>query len=152
MKTNAALAKGDADEDGDGQNNDHFEGDPRPMPYAFEKELISKSNKHIRICDVFGPPNKVYPITSKFYAKYEQHSISKAQAQRHRLLNSPPDYPLLESQMYGWIPLQCREAATYLNCLHAPKRRCRMTIHGEQIIAGRITERPPYNGLQFILQ
>ncbi|EDW06485.2 uncharacterized protein LOC6585194 [Drosophila mojavensis] len=140
------------DEDGDDQD-DHFEGDPRPMPYDFEKELINNSNKHIRISEVFGPPNIVYPITSKFYSKYEPQSILKkpAQAQRHRFHKAPPDYPLLESQMYGWMPLQCREAATYLNCIHAPKRRCRMTIHGEQIIAGRITERPPFNGLKFIL-
>lgn len=44
------------DEDGDDQD-DHFEGDPRPMPYDFEKELINNSNKHIRISEVFGPPN-----------------------------------------------------------------------------------------------
>ncbi|EDV95257.1 uncharacterized protein LOC6569287 [Drosophila grimshawi] len=157
MKSKAALANGgggdDDDDDADGEqhSSDHFEGDPRPMPYAFEKELIDNSNKHIRICEVFVPSNKVYPITSKFYAKCEPQPISAAQTQRHR--NSKPltEYPLLESQVYGWIPLQCREAATYLNCIHAPKRRCRMTRHGEQIIAGRITERPPFNGLKFIL-
>lgn len=92
----------------------------------------------------------VYPITSKFYAKAELHAPRAAQ--RHNNNNKlSSDYPLLESQVYGWIPLQCREAAGYLNCIHAPKRRCRMTIHGEHIIAGRITERPPFNGLQFIL-
>ncbi|XP_034484844.1 uncharacterized protein LOC117789805 isoform X2 [Drosophila innubila] len=156
MKLKPALAigdvdvLGDGDVDGDGQNNDHFEGDPRPLPYAFEKELIEKSNKHIRICEVFVPANKVYPITSKFYAKYEPHPIPLPQRNRHNNKLSP-DHPLLESQMYGWLPFQCPDAATYLNCIHAPKRRCRMTIHGEKIIAGRITERPPFNGLQFIL-
>ncbi|KAH8300612.1 hypothetical protein KR044_011998 [Drosophila immigrans] len=139
----------DDDEDGDEQNRDHFEGDPRPLPYDFQKELIENSNKHIRICEVFVPSTKVYPITSKFYAKYESQGIQLTQ--RHKLGKLSPEYPLLESQVYGWMPLQCRDTATYLNCIHAPKRRCRMTIHGEQIIAGRITERPPFNGLQFIL-
>ncbi|KAM8720327.1 hypothetical protein ACLKA7_006380 [Drosophila subpalustris] len=152
MKLNAALANGDDDVDGDGdKDNDHFEGDPRPLPYAFEKELIGKSNKHIRICEVFGPSNKVYPITSKFYAKYEPHPIVLPQRNRQNNNKLSFEHPLLESQMYGWLPFHCQDAATYLNCIHAPKRRCRMTIHGEQIIAGRITERPPFNGLKFIL-
>ncbi|XP_060664685.1 uncharacterized protein LOC132797161 [Drosophila nasuta] len=147
MKPNA---DNDDDEDGDEQNPDHFEGDPRPLPYDFQKELIENSNRHIRICEVFVPSSKVYPITSKFYAKYESHGNQLPQRQRQSTRLSS-EYPLLESQVYGWMPLQCRDAAKYLNCIHAPKRRCRMTIHGEQIIAGRITERPPFNGLQFIL-
>ncbi|KAH8384962.1 hypothetical protein KR093_003491 [Drosophila rubida] len=148
MKPNA---DDDDDEDGDGQHADHFEGDPRPLPYDFQKELFKNSNKHIRICEVFVPYTKVYPITSKFYAKYESHGLQSPQRQKQRQGRLPSEYPLLESQVYGWIPLQCRNAATYLNSIHAPKQRCRMTIHGEQIIAGRITERPPFNGLQFIL-
>ncbi|KAH8395700.1 hypothetical protein KR222_009940 [Zaprionus bogoriensis] len=155
MKPSAALANGNDNgdnDDGDGdeqQSGDHFEGDPRPLPYAFEKELIDKSNRHIRVCEVFAPSNKVHPISCKFYARAEQQAPQAAQRHRHSKLAA--DYPLLESQSYGWIPQQCREAAGYLNRVHAPKRRCRMTTHGEQLIAGRITERPPFNGLQFIL-
>ncbi|ALC49450.1 CG32801 [Drosophila busckii] len=145
MKPKAALPSGE-DDDGDSQQNDHYEGDPLPLPYAFEKELIDKSNRHIRLCKDFGSSKKVYPITTKFYAKYEPQPILLQPAQ-----SKLPVYPLLESQVYGWIPLQCQELAIYLNGVQAPKLRCRMTIHGEHITAGRITERPPFNGLQFVL-
>ncbi|XP_044572988.1 uncharacterized protein LOC6502229 isoform X2 [Drosophila ananassae] len=46
-----ALEEGE--EEGEGQ--DHHEGDPRPLPYDFEKELIQKSNRHIRLCESFVP-------------------------------------------------------------------------------------------------
>lgn len=61
MKPSAALANGASggdDEDDEQKNSDHFEGDPRPLPYAFEKELIENSNRHIRICETFGPSNR----------------------------------------------------------------------------------------------
>lgn len=61
MKPSAALANGGGggdDEDDEQKNSDHFEGDPRPLPYAFEKELIENSNRHIRICESFGPSNR----------------------------------------------------------------------------------------------
>lgn len=66
MKPSAALANGaggpgvgvDGDEDDEQKNCDHFEGDPRPLPYAFEKELIDNANRHIRICEAFGPSNR----------------------------------------------------------------------------------------------
>lgn len=34
---------------------DHREGDPRPLPYDFEKELIHRSNRHIRLYETFVP-------------------------------------------------------------------------------------------------
>lgn len=108
-----------------------------------------QKERGVHCCCLFS----VYPITSKFYAKSEEHAPQAAQRYRHNNNNNTlsSGHPLLESQMYGWIPLQCQKASGYLNCVHAPKRRCRMTIHGEHIIAGRITERPPFNGLKFIL-
>jgi len=43
----------EGEEDGEGQ--DHHEGDPRPLPYDFEKELIQKSNRYIRLYESFVP-------------------------------------------------------------------------------------------------
>ncbi|XP_034668507.1 uncharacterized protein LOC117901726 isoform X2 [Drosophila subobscura] len=51
-----ALENGDGEEDGEGgQEQDHHEGDPHPLPYDFEQELIRKSNRHIRLYDAFVP-------------------------------------------------------------------------------------------------
>lgn len=64
MKPHAALANGggvgvgDEDNDEEQKNSDHFEGDPRPLPYAFAKELIENANRHVRICEAFGPSNR----------------------------------------------------------------------------------------------
>lgn len=64
MKSHAALANGGGggvvgeDDEEEQNNSDHFKGDPRPLPYVFEKELIEKANKHVRICEAFGPPNR----------------------------------------------------------------------------------------------
>ncbi|KAH8419885.1 hypothetical protein KR009_003473 [Drosophila setifemur] len=148
----------DGEEDGEGQ--DHHEGDPKPLPYDFEKELIENSNRHIRLYKAFVPVSQVPPLTRKFYAQYEQRQPAnplrylrntwpEKQLERQRQLVR--GIPLLESQVYGWLPLQSRERAANLNFLHAPKLRCGMTIHGEKIIAERISERPPFNGLRFLL-
>lgn len=64
MKSHAALANGGGggvvgeDDDEEQKNSDHFEGDPRPLPYVFEKELIENANRHVRICEAFGLPNR----------------------------------------------------------------------------------------------
>ncbi|KAH8244813.1 hypothetical protein KR032_000875 [Drosophila birchii] len=153
-----ANGEGEGEEDGEGQ--DHHEGDPRPLPYDFEKELIEKSNRHIRLYDAFVPVSQVYPLTRKFYAQFEQrqpanplrylpHTWPEKQLERQRQLAR--GVPLLESQVYGWLPLPCRDRAADLNFLHAPKMRCGMTVHGERLMAERITERPPFNGLRFLL-
>ncbi|XP_017006505.1 uncharacterized protein [Drosophila takahashii] len=144
----------------DGEGHDHHEGDPRPLPYDFEKELIEKSNRHIRLYETFVPVSRVYPLTRKFYAQFEQHqppdplgylrhTWPEKQVERQRQLAKA--VPLLESQVYGWLPLQSGERAAHLNFLHAPKLRCGMTVHGERLIADRITTRPPFNGLRFLL-
>ncbi|KAH8343569.1 hypothetical protein KR059_012696 [Drosophila kikkawai] len=150
--------EGEGEEDGEGQ--DHHEGDPKPLPYDFEKELIEKSNRHIRLYDTFVPVSQVYPLTRKFYAQFEQrqppnplrylpHTWPEKQLKRqHQLAKG---VPILESQVYGWLPLPCRDRASDLNFLHAPKLRCGMTVHGERLMAERITERPPFNGLRFLL-
>ncbi|XP_052856302.1 uncharacterized protein LOC128264706 isoform X1 [Drosophila gunungcola] len=148
----------EAEEDGEGQ--DHHDGDPKPLPYNFEKELIEGSNRHIRLYETFVPVSQVYPLTRKFYAQFEQrqppdplrylrHTWPEKQLERQRELVKA--VPLLESQVYGWLPLQSGERATGLNFLQAPKLRCGMTVHGERLIAERITERPPFNGLRFLL-
>ncbi|KAH8340421.1 hypothetical protein KR067_001469 [Drosophila pandora] len=151
-----ALEEGE--EEGEGQ--EHHEGDPRPLPYDFEKELIQKSNRHIRLCESFVPVSQVHPLTRKFYAHFEQrqpedplrylrHTWPEKQVERDRQLRQ--GVPVLESQVYGWLPLQTRDRVPDLNVLHAPKLRCGMTVHGERLIAERITERPPFNGLRFLL-
>ncbi|XP_017065949.1 uncharacterized protein LOC108104411 isoform X1 [Drosophila eugracilis] len=144
----------------DGEAQDHHEGDPRPLPYDFEKELIQKSNRHIRLYETFVPVSQVNPLTRKFYAKFEQrqppdplrylrHTWPEKQLERQSQLTK--SIPLLESQVYGWLPLQSGEQVANLNFLHAPKLRCGMTVHGERLIAERITARPSFNGLRFLL-
>ncbi|XP_052856303.1 uncharacterized protein LOC128264706 isoform X2 [Drosophila gunungcola] len=109
---------------------------------------------------ILGLVYEVYPLTRKFYAQFEQrqppdplrylrHTWPEKQLERQRELVKA--VPLLESQVYGWLPLQSGERATGLNFLQAPKLRCGMTVHGERLIAERITERPPFNGLRFLL-
>ncbi|EDV45536.1 uncharacterized protein LOC6555654 [Drosophila erecta] len=148
----------EGEENGDAP--DHREGDPRPLPYDFEKELIQRSNRHIRLYESFVPVSQVYPLTRKFYAQYEQrqpsdtlrylrHTWPDKHLERQRQLAKA--VPLLESQVYGWLPLKSGERAAELNFLHAKKLRCGMTVHGERLIAERITARPPFNGLRFLL-
>ncbi|XP_015041430.2 uncharacterized protein [Drosophila pseudoobscura] len=155
----AAPENGDGEEDGE-SGQDHHEGDPRPLPYDFEQELIRKSNRHIRLYEAFVPVSKEYMLTRKFYAEYEQRKPAQPlrflrYTQPERLLERQRQLrlgtPRLESQMYGWLPVQGRKCALELNFLHAPKLRCSMTIHGENLMAERITERPAFNGLRFLL-
>ncbi|KAH8286744.1 hypothetical protein KR018_004479 [Drosophila ironensis] len=148
----------EADEDGEGQ--EHHEGDPRPLPYDFEKELIERSNRHIRLYKAFVPVSQVHPLTRKFYAQFEQRQPEnplrylkdtwpEKHSERQRQLGL--GVPILQSQVYGWLPRQTGDRVAELNFLHAPKLRCGMTIHGERLMAERITERPPFNGLRFLL-
>ncbi|XP_030380844.1 uncharacterized protein LOC115628769 [Scaptodrosophila lebanonensis] len=156
VSNGGGLLPDDADNEEDG--DEHHEGDPRPLPYAFEKELIQKSNRHIRLTESFVPVTKVSPLTSKFYAHHEQRKPRQPErflrytevAQLER--RTPLGVPLLESQVYGWLPLKTDCTPTiHLNVAHAPKLRCGMTIHGEHLLAERVTERPPFNGLRFLL-
>ncbi|EDW78252.1 uncharacterized protein Dwil_GK16272 [Drosophila willistoni] len=162
MNPGAGAGALDQPDGGDADDADHQlpEGQPRPLPYAFEKELIEKSNKHIRLHRNFVPVSQVYPLTRKFYAHYEERKLpeplryvqftpTEVQIKRQQKLST--SVPLLESQVYGWVPLLAQDRSIQLNFIHAPKLRCCMTIHGEHLMAERMTERPPFNGLRFLL-
>lgn len=51
---------------------------PATVSYAFEKELINRQNRHIRLYDSFLPSLKRVPIAIKFWSKYDSTAAGRA--------------------------------------------------------------------------
>uniref|UniRef100_A0A1B0A2Z5 Uncharacterized protein n=1 Tax=Glossina pallidipes TaxID=7398 RepID=A0A1B0A2Z5_GLOPL len=107
------------------------------LPYLFEKELINKQNKYIHIHETFIPCVKTNNAIGKFYVnrdqlkpiKYVSYVKLLQRLEYNRFL--PSGMPRLESQVYGWMPRDDKKSAILeqLNRIHAPKRRCYLTVH-----------------------
>ncbi|XP_035780148.1 uncharacterized protein LOC118460154 [Anopheles albimanus] len=141
---------------------------PATVSYAFEKELINRQNRHIRLYDSFLPSLKRVPIAIKFWSKYDSTAAGRASGLPNfdrycalvekTIAEGPRDRypePITESQCYGWHHQEqpCwryeGERDRYLH--HHPKKRSPITLVGEKINADRITQRPRFTGVPFKL-
>ncbi|XP_049547098.1 uncharacterized protein LOC125958011 [Anopheles darlingi] len=167
-----ALLKGGGGTGGGGGPEDG-RGEVRPpvtVSYAFEKELINRQNRHIRLYDSFLPSLKRVPIAIKFWSKYDSTAAGRASGLPNfdrycalvekQIAEGPRDRypePITESQCYGWHqeggPSSYRrydgERDRHLH--HHPKKRSQITLVGEKINADRITQRPRFTGVPFKL-
>ncbi|XP_058063254.1 uncharacterized protein LOC131213261 [Anopheles bellator] len=138
---------------------------PAIVSYAFEKELINRQNRHIRLYDSFLPSLKRVPIAIKFWSKYDSTAAGRASGMPNfdrycalvekTIAEGPRERypePVTESQCYGWHyePLQ-RYAGCDVHLHHHPKKRSQITLVGEKINADRITQRPRFTGVPFKL-
>ncbi|XP_055845722.1 uncharacterized protein LOC129911804 [Episyrphus balteatus] len=131
------------------------------LPYLFEKELTQNQNKRIYIVDEFIATERVTPIEGKFYSKFndahikgitERQCFWKLTKEERNGSKLKLEFPVLESQMYGWMPKNVSKVALKrINYIQAPKLRCPMTIHGEKISSERVTERTKFAGERFNL-
>ncbi|XP_050099228.1 uncharacterized protein LOC126579722 [Anopheles aquasalis] len=162
----ALLKSGGAPEDG-------RMGEVRPGPatvsYAFEKELINRQNRHIRLYDSFLPSLKRVPIAIKFWSKYDSTAAGRASGLPNfdrycalvekTIAEGPRDRypePITESQCYGWhqepsFGRRSGEGERDRHLHHHPKKRSQITLVGEKINADRITQRPRFTGVPFKL-
>ncbi|XP_014102364.2 uncharacterized protein [Bactrocera oleae] len=132
------------------------EAPPRAeLPYNFEKELIENQNRHFCGHYTFVPCTLVEPLATKFYARHDQNTLNVEkftkfveQCGRRRARTILPH---LSGEVYGWLPADLSDSVKALNFICAPKMRTNMTIHGERVVSERVTERPPFNGLRFIV-
>ncbi|XP_011187893.1 uncharacterized protein LOC105215587 [Zeugodacus cucurbitae] len=125
------------------------------LPYNFEKELIENQNRHFCGHYTYVPCKLVEPMAKKFYARHDQNTLdfekfTEFVKQRGRR-RARGILPHLSGEVYGWLPAEMGESVRELNFICAPKIRTDMTIHGERVISERVTERPPFNGLRFIV-
>ncbi|XP_011198909.2 uncharacterized protein LOC105223017 [Bactrocera dorsalis] len=138
---------------GDGEEE---EAPPKAeLPYSFEKELIENQNRHFCGHYTFVPCTLVEPLATKFYARHDQNTLDDEkyakfvkQCGRRRARGILPH---LSGEVYGWLPAAVGDSVKELNFICAPKIRTNMTIHGERVVSERVTERPPFNGLRFIV-
>lgn len=94
-------------------------------------------------------------MATKFYARHDQNTLNVEkftkfveQCGRRRARTILPH---LSGEVYGWLPADLSDSVKALNFICAPKMRTNMTIHGERVVSERVTERPPFNGLRFIV-
>ncbi|XP_054727614.1 uncharacterized protein LOC129237144 [Anastrepha obliqua] len=125
------------------------------LPYNFEKELIENQNRHFCGHYTFVPCGRAEPLAAKFYARHDQNTLDYEKfmefvAQRGRKCGRGI-LPHLSGEVYGWLPPNVSDSVKDLNFICAPKIRTDMTIHGEKLVGERVTERPPFNGLRFVL-
>ncbi|XP_052901060.1 uncharacterized protein LOC128307324 [Anopheles moucheti] len=140
---------------------------PRPpaiVSYAFEKELINRQNRYIRLYDSFLPSLKRVPIAIKFWSKYDSTAAGRSGLPNFdhycalvekTIAEGPRDRypePITESQCYGWYfePVYRYEGRD-IHLLYHPKKRSPITLVGEKINADRITQRPRFTGVPFKL-
>ncbi|XP_067640966.1 uncharacterized protein [Eurosta solidaginis] len=127
----------------------------KELPYNFEKELIENQNRHYRGHHTFVPSGRVHPLAAKLHAKHEQNKLDYDKflefVMQRGKRRSRGALPHLSSEFYGWMPIDLSESVKELNFICAPKIRTDMTIHAEKMANERVTERPPFNGLRFVL-
>ncbi|XP_036318062.1 uncharacterized protein LOC118733016 [Rhagoletis pomonella] len=125
------------------------------LPYNFEKELIENQNRHFCGHYTFVPCGRVEPLATKFYARHDQNTldyekyvelVAQRGSRRGRGI-----LPHLSGEIYGWLPADLGDSLRELNFICAPKIRTDMTIHGEKVVSERVTERPAFNGLRFVV-
>ncbi|XP_055913473.1 uncharacterized protein LOC129947063 [Eupeodes corollae] len=149
------------DDDDDDDNEHQMPKVKAELPYLFEKELTQNQNKRIYIVDEFIATERVAPIEGKFYSKFnDAHSKDitarqcfwKLAEERRHGSKMQLEFPVLESQMYGWLPKNVSKVALKrINYVQAPKLRCPMTVYGEKISSERVTERTKFAGERFNL-
>lgn len=150
------------------------------LPYNFEKELIENQNRHFCGHKTFVPCKiggwissfylkkfmpywnfyyfltSVEPLEMKFHAKHDLNTLDYEKylpfVEQRGKRRARGILPHLSAEVYGWLPVNLvAEGVKELNFICAPKIRSDMTIHGERVVSERVTERPPFNGLRFVV-
>ncbi|XP_012156440.1 uncharacterized protein LOC101448447 [Ceratitis capitata] len=126
------------------------------LPYNFEKELIENQNRHFCGHKTFVPCTIVEPLEMKFHAKHDLNTLDYEKylpfVEQRGKRRARGILPHLSAEVYGWLPVNLvAEGVKELNFICAPKIRSDMTIHGERVVSERVTERPPFNGLRFVV-
>lgn len=111
--------------------------------HMFQQERLKREDGMIRVIDKFIPNGKPIVITSKFYSKYrdvggevvcceskedkQQKYVEYMKLVDRTMMDGPREKylePLLESQVYGWLPARILE--------QYDERDCKRFYHGRR--------------------